>query len=147
MALISEVIARYSPSKLVQLTTQDDTSATTVNMTVLGYAVTDVEGYIEVYAGAAYDNDDARFVALACDGVVTLLQARKRGLILEQDEGWRRWVTRVKELAEVTGRNRVLPKSSSQREPERFRQNVQAPFGSTEFNWLRPPPRRPRNGQ
>ncbi len=138
MALIDEVKARYATSKLVQLTTQDDTSATSINDTVLGYAVTDVEAYFRTHAGATYDNSDPRFVPIACDGVVTLLQARKRGLILEQDEAWRRWVGRVQELGQVTGRNRVLPKSNSLRQPQRPSQPVRTPFGPSDMSWLRP---------
>jgi hypothetical protein len=136
MALIDEVKARYADDKLVQLTQKDSTSATTIDDTVLGYAATDVEANFPIHAGVNYDGTDARHVATAVEGVVTLLQARNRGLLLEQDEGWRRWIEHLKSLGMVTGRNRIVPKSNSQFTSDRYERQQASRFGPRDMDWL-----------
>jgi len=122
MALIDEVKARYATQKLVELTQRDSTSATTIDDTVLGYAITDISATFEVEAGVAYDNSDARHVAVATAGVIVLLQLWKRSTIQELDPEWQAWLTRLRSLGQVTGRNRIVMRSSSQvREQQRQR--------------------------
>jgi len=113
MALAAEVTARYPSARLIQLTRPGTQTATTVDATLLGKACTDVEADFEIIAGIAYDNSDARHVSVAVWGVVSKLaqwsEAAGSTAIALADA----WVERLEQLAKVTGRNRMVPKTKS----------------------------------
>lgn len=54
MTLIADVTARYSDARLVQLTNQDDTPASTINVPRLQAACDDAEGWFAMAAGKSY---------------------------------------------------------------------------------------------
>ena len=112
MALSDRVQERLPAHRLVQLT-NGNKSDNSINTTLLGYATGDVEAMLEVYAGVAYDETDARIVAIAVQGVERLL-ARWKGQNERVDQMWDEWVQMVKnDLRRVTGNNRLRPKTSS----------------------------------
>lgn len=108
MGLADQVTARIPPVTLVQLT-RNLPGATTVDTTLLGYAVADVVGDLETYAGVIYDDTDARQVAVAVRGVVlTLLAYKGESSALDRLDAWREEL-RTKGLRRVTAGNRLLP--------------------------------------
>jgi hypothetical protein len=118
VSLIANVTARFSNQRLVNLTRPDAGHQTTADTTVLGYACTDVEGLIQVYAGVEYDDTDARHVAIACDGVVALLESRIRSIGgAEEANPMVAWRARARELGKVSGRDKVTPSTRSQYTP------------------------------
>jgi hypothetical protein len=126
MALIDEVKNRIPNEKLVQLTNPDDPDPTTVDDTLLGFAVSDVEADFKVFGGGiTYNNSDDRHVSFAVIGVVRKLQLWK--LESAADEKHEAWQKSIRDrLRLVTGNNRVVPKSSSDLTP-----TEEAPDGVT----------------
>jgi phage gp36-like protein len=113
MALAAEVIARYPNSRLVQLTNPGDGSATTVDTTRLGYAVTDAQNEFEDIAGVAYDNSVSKHVTAAVQGVIAFLYLGAESPGAAADKEYDRFIEMSERVAEVTGRNRVKPTTSS----------------------------------
>lgn len=125
MALEDEVKARYSNQLLVQWTNPQLSSATTIDETRLSKASRDVEGWFKIIAGVAYDNDDARHVSVAVDGV----EARLKNIAgLEVNSEWSNWKEDLGKLALVTGRDRIPPTTSSTLDPTDERSG-DAPWG------------------
>lgn len=139
MALAHEVKARYATVELVQLTQLNSTAAgASIDDTVLGYAVADIQASFEQYAGVAFDDSDARHVAVAVAGVVVLLQLRKRATVQELDPEWQAWLNRLRELGQVTGRNRIVPNSSSQVYEQRRSRPVAERFDDQDMRGVLP---------
>ena len=113
MALADEVTARYPTNRLKQLTNPGVSTATSVNTTFLGYAVTDAQAEFEEIAGVAYDNSNDNHVNAAVKMVIALLYLRGES----PGEGANREYERAKESCEqvgrITGRNRIKPTTSS----------------------------------
>lgn len=108
MGLADQVTARIPPVTLVQLT-RNLPGATTVDTTLLAYAVADVVGDLATYAGVTYDDADARQVAVAVRGVVlTLLSYRGEASYIQSLRDWREQDLK-KGLRSVTAGNRLLP--------------------------------------
>lgn len=108
--------ARYSSTLAVKLTNPDAEGATTVDSTRLTNAATDVKADIQVLCGVTYDSTDARHVAAAVEGVRLRLLAYKGDT--EAGRELAAWQERVKgSLGLVTGRDRVMPKTSSELTP------------------------------
>lgn len=112
--LSAEVQTRISSKKLVHLTNQDDTTATSVNSTVLDAAATDAAAEFYETVGVALDTSDAAHVAAGVDGVLHYLHAYQG---LETDNAqkirqrWERWLER---LARTQGaERRITPDSDS----------------------------------
>lgn len=111
MALTDEVIARYSNQDLVNLTNPKSTSATTVDTTRLANAATDVGAYFKIYANITYDNTVATHVALGIEGVVLLLEKYQVNSRVSLDD----WFGRLRDLAKIGARNRIVPTTDSVR--------------------------------
>lgn len=127
MPLADEVTNRVRTQLLVELTNPNDRSATTVNTTQLGRAVTDVQAAFRTYASVTYSNDDARHVEEAIVGVLLYLQmyAGKTPRPARDVTEWKRNLHDVFRLV-AGGNNRVMPESSSQLTP-----TEEAPNGIT----------------
>jgi len=115
MALAAEVQSRYPSALLIQLTNPMNTAASSVNMTTLGLAATDVEADFQITAGVAYDGADARHVSVGIEGVIAKLLERTGH---SDASAWRaRYDSRLRDLAKVTGRDRILPTSDGILQP------------------------------
>ena len=113
MALAAEVIARYPSSRLIQLTRQSNQSGSSINTTILGLAVDDVEADFQIIAGVEYDNSDARHVGVAVEGVIAKLARRAEAAGNTSEALHDAYLERLGQLAKVTGRDRIMPKTKS----------------------------------
>lgn len=114
MALETHVQNRYSNQLLVQWTNPQNSTATTIDSDRLGYACDDVEAWFKILAGVAYDDTDARHIAVAVEGV----QARLKNIAgIENSSEWDNWKTDMKDFAKVTGRDRIKPTTTSTLDP------------------------------
>ena len=73
MALSDEVTGRYPSSLLIELTNQGDTTASTINTTVLDYAAADAAGEFTVETGLTFDVSKAAHVACCTAGTLFYL--------------------------------------------------------------------------
>ncbi len=122
MALATRVQNRVRTQLLIELTNPNDKTATTVETTVLGYAVTDTAADFETYAGVAYDDTDARHVAEAVRGVVVRLEVNAGRAKAERLTEWQDRMDRMFRLRH--GNDRIMPQSSSRLTPQ-----TEAPSG------------------
>lgn len=113
MALADDVQARIPTRRLRELTNRDSNNATTVNTTVLGYAVTAVEGAFKTYAGEEYDGSLEQHVGVAADAVVERLKTWATGT----KAGWDAAVQAIKDMAQTRARDRVIVETTSQLTP------------------------------
>ena len=97
MALLDEVQSRYSTEILKQLTNPDDTSATSINTTILGVAAADTVAAFERLALATYDNDNAVHIEVCAQGVVAKLKVFSDP---NNKEDWEKFETDCVGLAE-----------------------------------------------
>ena len=112
MGLADEVSARYGAQFLVNITNPYDEEPNTIDTGRLAKAVLDVIADFKTYASVEYDNDEDQHVSLACEGVIVKLLVRCGDLKPEAEKAWRK--EDLKEgLALVTGRDRLMPTSSS----------------------------------
>lgn len=135
MSLTLNVQNRYGTQFLVNLTNPTDPSSTTIDTTRLSNACTDTESDLKIYCGVVYNDNDARHVSVAVDGVVAKLAVRTGtggNYARSQHE---EYISRLRDLALVTGRDRVSPKTDSvlQPSPEQTGNEVVRP----EFDWRR----------
>jgi hypothetical protein len=114
VAIADEVTARYSTQFLAQLTNPDATdNPTTVDTTYLGKATTDAQSRFKKIVDKTYDNTDADHVATIVETVVVVL--------MERAERWAGFIDKrreandadLKALANITARDRIIPKSTS----------------------------------
>lgn len=110
MALIDRVKARYSATRLAELTNPDSTLATTDD-TFLEAVCDDVEATIDAESVGSYDDDDPRMVVLAVDGVVALMSLRIADIETNRAR-WDRWIEKAKATAMTIRRDRVTPVAS-----------------------------------
>ena len=134
MALSDEVTARYASARLIQLTNPGDQTATTVDTTFLGKAATDVEADFEIIAGVAYDNSEARHVSVGVEGVIAKLYQRGEAAGGDADARHSAYLDRLAQLAKVTGRNRIIPTTSSVLTPTSERTTT-SEVVPPEFDW------------
>lgn len=113
MALVDEVQNRYGTQYLVNLTNPQLPSATSIDSTRLSNASTDVQADFKIIAGVTYDNSVDTHVSVAVDGVIAKLRMRNGQGGSESVEAHNQYIERLRQLAKITGRNRVEPKSSS----------------------------------
>lgn len=143
MALSDRVTERYGTQGLVELTNPGDTSATTADTDRLGYACTDAAADLEIYAGVAYDETDARIVAVAVEGAVYHLRRKLRPGDPANAQLRKEWLEQLEGLGRVTGRNRISPRTNSLLDPTRERADgrVRPDFdrAQLEHMQLRPP--------
>lgn len=117
MALADEVTARYSDQELIELTNPEDGTATTINTTLLGYAVTDVQAEFEIRQIGEYDASDAKHVTVAVEGVLARLKtfARTGKVGGSGNDEWEWWIeNRCKALAKVAGMKKVTAQTSTE---------------------------------
>ncbi len=113
MALTDEFEDRYSAQKVIELTNPDNPGGTSKNATRLANAAEDVQADFRIYCGVTFDLTDARHVAVAVEGVEIKLLRRimtSGTKLRELEEDYRR---RLRALAKVTGRDRVMPTTKS----------------------------------
>ena len=113
------VQARYGTEFLVNLTNPQSPESTTVNDTKGEAAVTDVMGDIRTYCGIDYDlwvaanNPAGPINSVAVDGVIAKLQVRTGAGGTASSESHAGYIDRLKAVARITGRDRVMPKTGS----------------------------------
>ena len=113
------VKARYGTEFLVNLTNPQSPESTTVNDTKGEAAVTDVHGDIRTYCGIDYatwsaaGNDITAIDSVAIDGVIAKLQIRTGAGGTSSTENHNNYIERLKAVAKITGRDRVMPKTGS----------------------------------
>ena len=112
-ALASAVQARYANQTLIDLTYPKDTTGTTPNTTVIELAVTDVTSAFEVYAGINFDSTDAKQVMFGVQGVIACLKTWVRDSGDAGKSEWDAWTEKMERLGKVTGRDRIVPTSTS----------------------------------
>lgn len=129
MALADDVQDRLEDQLLIELTNPDDRTATTINATLLGIAVTDVEGAFELYAEIEYDGTEKTHVMLGVQAVRAALEAYNRLGFLGGD-AWDAMKEELRELAGIGARARVTPQTDSvlTRSSERVDQEIVRPW-------------------
>lgn len=125
MSLVTNVQSRYSVQLLANLTNPQDPSVTVFDATKLGNASIDVEADFEIYCGVAYDDLDPRHVNVAVEGVITKLRIRTGQYNAEELQD--KWISRLRELARVTGRDRILPLTEGTLVPSREGDGITPP--------------------
>ncbi len=115
MPLATDVRNRYSTQYIVELTNPGDRNATTFDGTRLQFAVDDVEALFQVYAGVVYDETNARHLAIAVEGVIAFLIRRTGQATAEARMAV--WLTSIRDLGRVEGRNKVTPDSTTRFQP------------------------------
>lgn len=110
MSLSDEFTARYSAVQVINLTNPDNTSATTADATRLAAAVADALGDFTTFAQMAYDGTNAQHVSAAVDRVAARLLSRRAGGAKQEMADSKQ---QLLDLAAVTSRSRILPRTSS----------------------------------
>jgi len=119
MTLSANVQVRFSTQYLTNLSNPGDPSATTINATILTAACDDVESAFPVYCGVNYDEDPAtnplasQHVAVAVDGVIATLATRTGTGGNYARQATEDFIARMRDLALIAGRDRVVPKTDS----------------------------------
>ncbi len=75
-----------------------------------------------VYVGKIYDGSDARHVPVAVSGVIAKLYLQGETPGTKADAMWDAFIERLKALAKVQGRDRIMPASTSVLTPTPERQ-------------------------
>ena len=135
MALADDVQNRVSANLLRELTNQGDTSATTVNTTVLGYAAADAAGEFLVETGLTLDTSKAQHVAAGVIGVLYYLYSYsgiETSTATKQREQWYRWLSKI-DSTEGGGR-RLLPSTTSKLSPTEEREGARPDFERSRFS-------------
>lgn len=118
MALTDEVQARYSTQILRNASNPQNSTATSIDTTRLGYAVTDVQAEFKK-RGITYDNSIDTHVTTAVPGVFARL------LVLTGQDGgreqWSAFTDDLKLLTETTSRDRIVPTTDSLLDPTKDR--------------------------
>ena len=134
MALADDVTNRVSANLLRELTNQGDTTATTTNTTLLGYAVSDATGEFLVETGLAVDTTKAQHVAAGVVGVLYYLYSYsgiESSTATKQREQWYRWLTKI-DGTEGAGR-RLHPTTTSALKPATQAANSKPDMGRDRF--------------
>lgn len=112
MALSDEVTARISAERAIQLTNPNLSSATSVDATRLAKACADAESEFKVHVGQAFDLTDLDHVAAAVDLAILILMERGGAPTETGGRERTRVVDRLKALALIKGRNRIMPETA-----------------------------------
>ena len=135
MALADDVQNRVSANLLRELTNQGDTTATTTNTTLLGYAVSDATGEFLVETGMALDTTKAQHVAAGVVGVLYYLYSYsgiESSTATKQREQWYRWLSKI-DSTEGAGR-RLHPTTTSKLTPVDQLLGSKPDMGRTRFS-------------
>lgn len=115
MSLEQQVKDRYGEQDLIGWTNPSNVSNTTIDDTRLSAAARDVEGMFLIYVQEEYDELRPEHVAVAVDGVITILKVRNA---LEKRAVYEAWLANsLRPLRDVTSRTRAGPKTSSKMYP------------------------------
>jgi hypothetical protein len=129
---------------LTELTRRGATDSTTVSTTLLQYACDDIQsGDFPTYVQTTYDSTNRQHVSVACEGVLAKLKLWARDGSDGGKAEWDRWVARAQALARVTGRDRILPTTTSELEPTAEvdgTEVVRPMFDQADFDEYRPGP-------
>ena len=117
MPLSTHVTDRYGAQYLVNLTNPSDPSATTIDTGRLGEAADDAEADFAIYAGVAYNDTTATHITVAVEGVVAKLAIRTGTGGQFAKSSHEDYIARLRDLALVTGRDRIKPRSDSILQP------------------------------
>lgn len=109
MALIDEVRARYSASRLRGLTNPQKGGTSAEDTARLDLAVEDTLADFEIEVGVIYLNTDRRHVAVGVMGVIENLRLRVVQGATVDDKTHQTYLKKLKALARVTARDRILP--------------------------------------
>lgn len=120
MSVIWDAVkARFGDELLINLTNPQKPQATTIDDTRGEAAVTDVEGDLQTYCGINYDDWAAAneptspLISVAVDGVVAKLTIRTGGGGISATDAHDKYIDRLKEVARITGRDRISPRTDS----------------------------------
>ena len=146
MALADDIQNRISTQLLTELTNPNDATATTVDTTILGYAISDVTGDFLSY-GITLDSTDASHLAVAIDGVLFRLNSYK-GIPANKLET--RFYAGLDRIEQVGPRSHILPVTDSEVTPSDERPDsiseVRPAFDPDHFGGFAPrPPREIRS--
>ena len=118
MTLSANVQGRISSQLLIELTNQSDVAATTLNTTVLDYAIADAQGEFLTFVGKAYDDSEATHVPVGVDGVMYYLNKYTGATTEHLDTLRTRFFRGMSALATTQGAERRLtPQSTSTNTP------------------------------
>lgn len=113
MSLRTVVEARVSAQRLIELTNPNLAPASALDSTRLDAACADAAAEFEVYCGATFDDADARHISPAVDLVILTLQERGAAHVDGLSAQREKIIKRIKDVAKVTGRNRIMPESAA----------------------------------
>ena len=134
MALADDVTNRISTNLLRELTNQGSTSATSVNTTVLGYAVADAGAEFKSETGLDLDSSLASHVAAGVVGVIYYLYSYsgvETSTALKQRQRWERLLLKI-DSTEGGGR-RLLPSTNSTLSPTAEQRNARPDMERSRF--------------
>ena len=109
MSLATVVTARISNERLVQLTNPDAQAPSAVDTVRRDAACADAAGEFEVYTGVQFNEADPRHIGPAVDLVILILKERGAAALELMSAEREKVVQRLKDLALVTGLNRIMP--------------------------------------
>lgn len=124
MSVLSDAVeARYSAQYLTSITNPQNADNVVVSSTTIGLAADDAEQDFPIYAGVDFDEADPLHINIGVEGVIAKLVMRtaQSGPVLSEMHD--RWIERLKALARIAGRDRIMPKSKSELEPSREKQD------------------------
>ncbi len=113
------VKARFGTEFLVNLTNPQKPEATTIDDTRGEAAVTDAKGDVRTYCGVDYNtwagagNDTSALLSVMVDGVVAKLTIRTGAGGISATDAHEKYIDRLKEVARITGRDRISPRTDS----------------------------------
>lgn len=114
MALATDVQNRVNTDLLIALTNQGDRGASSVDTTVLGYAVADATAQFETDVGVEFDEDDDQHVAAGILGTLFYLHLYADRHTPAMQQAKELWEGRLDRARKAFGANRrMLPTSGS----------------------------------
>ena len=102
---------RYGTQFLLNITNPTDPTATAIDTTRLSNACTDTEADFKIYSGIIYDDTVDTHVAVAVEGVVAKLAIRTGTGGQFASTSHDAFIARLRDLALVTGRDRISPRT------------------------------------
>jgi hypothetical protein len=114
MSLDSEVKARWSSQILINASNPQDSDATSIDQSRLDEANNDVVAAFKIYCGTTYDTTLDTHNLVATHGVLVRLLVITGQTDLHR---WDEWKQELRELALVTGRDRISPSTDSNLDP------------------------------
>lgn len=111
MALEDDVEDRYSAQILIEASNPQDESTNTLDATRLAKASRDVEAYFKILVGVVYDSTVDTHVAVAVEGVLLRLHVMTGRASVDEWETFKN--TTLLQLAQITGRDRMVPSTDS----------------------------------